>query len=71
MVRGMSDDKAPQPKLTVREFTIAREILKEIRSRLGFLEDIGLDYLTLDRPPPPSAAASRSASAWPPRSAAG
>jgi len=49
-VRGMSDDKAAQPKLTVREFTIAREILKEIRSRLGFLEDIGLDYLTLDRP---------------------
>jgi excinuclease ABC subunit A len=49
-VRVMSDDKAPQPKLTVREFTIAREILKEIRSRLGFLEDIGLDYLTLDRP---------------------
>jgi len=49
-VRTMSDDKAPQPKLTVREFTIAREILKEIRSRLGFLEDIGLDYLTLNRP---------------------
>ena len=49
-VHGMSDDKAPQPKLTVREFTIARQILKEIRARLGFLEDIGLDYLTLDRP---------------------
>ncbi len=29
---------------------IARQILKEIRSRLGFLLDVGLDYLTLDRP---------------------
>jgi excinuclease ABC subunit A len=36
--------------LTERELTIARQILKEIRSRLGFLVDVGLDYLTLDRP---------------------
>ena len=28
---------------------IAEEILKEIKSRLGFLLDVGLDYLTLDR----------------------
>ena len=35
--------------LTDREFTIARQILKEIRARLGFLVDVGLDYLTLDR----------------------
>ncbi len=28
---------------------IARPILKEIRARLGFLEDVGLGYLTLDR----------------------
>lgn len=28
---------------------IARPILQEIRSRLGFLESVGLDYLTLDR----------------------
>ncbi|MBD3349359.1 MAG: excinuclease ABC subunit A, partial [Candidatus Eisenbacteria bacterium] len=28
---------------------IAREILKEIRERLSFLSDVGLDYLTLDR----------------------
>jgi len=49
-VHEVSDDKAPQPKLTGREFTIAHQILKEIRARLGFLEDIGLDYLTLDRP---------------------
>ncbi|MFO8101150.1 MAG: excinuclease ABC subunit UvrA [Dehalococcoidia bacterium] len=36
--------------LSEREKTIARQILKEIRSRLGFLMNVGLDYLTLDRP---------------------
>jgi excinuclease ABC subunit A len=35
--------------LTEREQTIGRQILKEIRTRLGFLKDVGLDYLTLDR----------------------
>ena len=29
--------------------TIAKPILKEVRERLGFLNDVGLDYLTLDR----------------------
>ena len=29
---------------------IARRVLKEIRERLGFLSQVGLDYLTLDRP---------------------
>ncbi|MCL7410435.1 MAG: excinuclease ABC subunit UvrA [Methanosarcinaceae archaeon] len=38
-----------EPTLTPREYTIARLILKEIRSRLGFLMDVGLDYLTLSR----------------------
>jgi excinuclease ABC subunit A len=33
-----------------REATIARRVLKEIRERLGFLREVGLDYLTLDRP---------------------
>lgn len=28
---------------------VAAEVLKEIRARLGFLRDVGLDYLTLDR----------------------
>jgi excinuclease ABC subunit A len=32
-----------------REREIASRILKEIRERLRFLEDVGLDYLTLDR----------------------
>ena len=36
-------------RLTDRENQIARQVLKEIRSRLGFLVDVGLDYLTLDR----------------------
>jgi excinuclease ABC subunit A len=36
-------------ELSDREQTIARQILKEIRTRLGFLKDVGLSYLTLDR----------------------
>ncbi len=35
--------------LTKRQQTIAKQILKEIRERLGFLCDVGLDYLTLSR----------------------
>ncbi len=35
--------------LTKNEATIGAELLKEIRSRLGFLIDVGLGYLTLDR----------------------
>jgi excinuclease ABC subunit A len=35
--------------LTEREALIARGILKEIRERLQFLVDVGLEYLTLDR----------------------
>src|SRR2546426_964221 len=37
-------------KLGEREAAIARRVLKEIRERLGFLTNVGLDYLTLDRP---------------------
>jgi len=36
-------------KLTPKEETIAEKVLKEIRRRLSFLSDVGLDYLTLDR----------------------
>lgn len=35
--------------LTEREKVIANQILKEINARLGFLLNVGLDYLTLDR----------------------
>jgi excinuclease ABC subunit A len=36
--------------LSDNEKTIAQQIVKEISSRLGFLKDIGLGYLTLERP---------------------
>ena len=36
-------------KLSTREKTIARDILKELRDRVGFMMDVGLDYLSLDR----------------------
>ncbi|WP_304458817.1 excinuclease ABC subunit UvrA [Alicyclobacillus sendaiensis] len=36
-------------ELSAKEMHIARQILKEIESRLGFLRDVGLDYLTLAR----------------------
>ncbi|MCL4515398.1 MAG: excinuclease ABC subunit UvrA [Firmicutes bacterium] len=36
-------------KLTERERFIGHQVLKEINARLGFLVNVGLDYLTLDR----------------------
>ncbi|KAF0126581.1 MAG: excinuclease ABC subunit A [Elusimicrobia bacterium] len=36
-------------KLTEKEKEISRLILKEINSRLGFLDNVGLSYITLDR----------------------
>ena len=36
-------------RLTQRERLIARQVLKEIGTRLGFLLDVGLGYLTVDR----------------------
>ncbi|OXT09060.1 excinuclease ABC subunit A [Thermoanaerobacterium thermosaccharolyticum] len=36
-------------KLTDREEFIAHQIIKEIKARLNFLKDVGLDYLTLSR----------------------
>jgi excinuclease ABC subunit A len=36
-------------QLTEKEQMIARQILKEINARLGFLKDVGLEYLTLSR----------------------
>ena len=38
-----------EPRLSEKEKEIARQVLKEIRSRLGFLEHVGLGYLTLSR----------------------
>ncbi|MGM9561273.1 MAG: excinuclease ABC subunit UvrA [Phascolarctobacterium sp.] len=36
-------------QLSQRQQIIARQVLKEIKARLQFLNDVGLDYLTLDR----------------------
>ncbi len=37
-------------RLSERQLTIARELLKEIRSRIQFILDVGLNYLSLNRP---------------------
>lgn len=39
-----------EPLLTQKESSIARDILKEIKERIHFLLDVGLHYLSLDRP---------------------
>jgi excinuclease ABC subunit A len=41
--------RAPETPLSEREMVIAYQILKELHSRLTFLRDVGVDYLTLDR----------------------
>ncbi|MBX0295268.1 excinuclease ABC subunit UvrA [Haloarcula nitratireducens] len=38
-----------EANLSARDTKIAEEILKEIRARLGFMQEVGLEYLTLDR----------------------
>ncbi|MDF2455441.1 MAG: uvrA [Cytophagaceae bacterium] len=38
-----------EPKLSSRQRVIAHEVLKEVRKRIGFLLDVGLYYLTLNR----------------------
>jgi excinuclease ABC subunit A len=38
-----------EPRMNERQNIIAKEILKEIRKRIGFLTGIGLEYLTLNR----------------------
>ena len=48
---GLSDQETPTP-LDPLSKTIAEELLKEIRARLRFLNDVGLDYLSLDRSAP-------------------
>jgi len=39
-----------EPRLSEKQRTIAKDVLKEIRERLQFLLDVGLTYLTLNRP---------------------
>lgn len=38
-----------EKRLTKAQNTIAKEVLKEIRTRIGFLLEVGLDYVTLNR----------------------
>jgi excinuclease ABC subunit A len=45
-IERLGQDKGP---LNARQRAIGDRIFKEIRDRLGFLVDVGLDYLTLDR----------------------
>ncbi|HEX3327696.1 MAG TPA: excinuclease ABC subunit UvrA, partial [Actinomycetota bacterium] len=46
---GDADKFLRELELNDRETTIAERVLKEIHARLGFLLDVGLDYLTLGR----------------------
>ena len=56
--------------LTAQEAAIAERLLRETRERLGFLHDVGLDYLTLERRAGDAVGRrGRSASAWRRRSA--
>ncbi|MCX5993848.1 MAG: excinuclease ABC subunit UvrA, partial [Chloroflexi bacterium] len=48
-IQAVAGSRDGKPILTANEQMIARQIIKEINARLGFLRDIGLGYLTLDR----------------------
>jgi excinuclease ABC subunit A len=48
-IQAIAGSRDGSPILTANEQMIARQIIKEINARLGFLRDIGLGYLTLDR----------------------
>ncbi len=39
-----------EQRLTEKQLLIGAEVLKEVRKRIGFLTDVGLDYLSLNRP---------------------
>ena len=49
LTRGTSLKARKSSLLNAREQIVATQIIKEILSRLKFLKDVGLDYLTLDR----------------------
>jgi excinuclease ABC subunit A len=46
---GSAEEVPASSPLSQREYTIARQILKELHARLRFMMDVGLDYLSLDR----------------------
>jgi excinuclease ABC subunit A len=47
---GVGESEGADPLLTPRQIQIGDLVLREIRLRLKFLLDVGLDYLSLDRP---------------------
>jgi len=47
---GVGAAEGAEPLLTSRQIQIGDLVLREIRMRLRFLLDVGLDYLSLDRP---------------------
>lgn len=47
--RDVDGVEAPSNPLDERSMFIGREVIREIENRLGFLDRVGLDYLTLDR----------------------
>ncbi|MCP9850321.1 excinuclease ABC subunit UvrA [Cyanobium sp. Morenito 9A2] len=47
---GVGASEGAEPLLTPRQIQIGDLVLREIRLRLRFLLDVGLDYLSLDRP---------------------
>lgn len=50
-IRSLSDwFEGLETRITEKQKIIGAEVLKEIRKRIGFLLDIGLDYLSLNRP---------------------
>ncbi len=50
-IQGLSDwFDGLESRLSEKQQRIGAEVLKEIRKRIGFLLDIGLDYLSLNRP---------------------
>jgi excinuclease ABC subunit A len=48
-LQWISEINGKKSPLTNRQKAIAERVIKEIKSRLGFLVDVGLDYLTLNR----------------------
>jgi excinuclease ABC subunit A len=61
----------PVEILSEVQLEVAGELLKEITDRLKFMLDVGLYYLTLDRPAPSLSGGEGNASAWPRRLAPG
>jgi excinuclease ABC subunit A len=47
--RENADGGEGTPLLSIKEYAIAERALKEIRNRLSFLDNVGLDYLSMDR----------------------